>query len=238
MGTKQLEDLTKESLELRATLEKLRKDNRFLQEQASQSIEEVTDYALYMTGERERRQDQIINVKRKNEKEIETIASECTILNENFNKRLKDLQQELEIKKENLREAEEELESLDHIRIKEEEAVDKIKELENSLEQTRTKHSTEIQQMKADFLNEKKKLSNQADTEILKLSKKATEIASSCLNQHAERIQFENQKLRTELLSLLGESDQLQERKQELEQQYLSYLRENEYLDDLRSMRI
>merc|ERR1712168_1051517 len=167
---KQLEDLTKESLELRATLEKLRKDNRFLQEQASQSIEEVTDYALYMTGERERRQDQIINVKRKNEKEIETIASECTILNENFNKRLKDLQQELEIKKENLREAEQELESLDHIRIKEE-AVDKIKELENSLEQTRTKHSTEIQQMKADFLNEKKKLSNQADTEILKLSK-------------------------------------------------------------------
>merc|ERR1712168_755026 len=172
--TKQLEDLTKESLELRATLEKLRKDNRFLQEQASQSIEEVTDYALYMNGERERRQDQIINVKRKNEKEIETIASECTILNENFNKRLKDLQQELEIKKENLREAEDELESLDHIRIKEEEAVDKIKELENSLEQTRTKHSTEIQQMKADFLNEKKKLSNQADTEILKLSKKAT----------------------------------------------------------------
>merc|ERR1712154_270812 len=103
------------------------------------------------------------------------MGSECTILNENFNKRLKDLQQELEIKKENLREAEEELESLDHIRIKEEEAVDKIKELENSLEQTRTKHSTEIQQMKADFLNEKKKLSNQADTEILKLSKKATE---------------------------------------------------------------
>lgn len=123
-------------------------------------------------------------------------------------------------------------------RIKEQEALTKIRELEQALENTRTKHSTEIQQMKADFLNEKRALSNTASHEINKLSKQATEVATKCLTQHAERIQKENQVLRTELLGLLSESDQLQERKVELEGQYLSFLRENEYLDDLQKMRI
>ena len=123
-------------------------------------------------------------------------------------------------------------------RVKEQEALSKIKDLETALENTRTKHSTEIQEMKADFLNEKKSISNQADSEITKLSKKATEVATVCLNQHAERIQIENQKLRTELLGLLSESDALQDRKQELEGQYLAFCRENEYLEDLQRMRI
>merc|ERR1712071_359665 len=115
---------------------------------------------------------------------------------------------------------------------------ERISVLEVELEKTREKHSRDIQQMKAEFLTEKRGLSNKADQEISQLSKQATEVAANCLNQHAERVQKENQHLRTELLALLSESDQLQQRKQDLEQQYLSLTRENEYLDDLKKMRV
>jgi len=236
--TKQLEELTTESENLKETLDKLRKDNFFLQEQASSNIQDTTDYALYMKGEAERRQNHVITVNQRNQKEIETIEQECQQLNEKFDDRLAKYTEELNNKRLELEAAETELSSLDHIKVKENEALTAIAELDAALETTRTKHSTEIQQMKADFLNEKKNLSSQADSEILKLSKKATEVAQDCLNQHAERVQKENQKLRTELLALLSESDQLQTKKEQLEQQYIGFVRENEYLDDLEKMRI
>lgn len=235
---KELDELTANSTDLRSKLDDLRKQNRFLEDEAHKSISETADYALYMKREAENRSNQIISVNQMNKHEIEMIGRECGELNERFSHRLEELKDDLEEKRKRLRGAEEELEGLEYIKLKEKDALSKIKQLETALEQTRTKHSTEIQQMKADFLNEKKSLSNQAESEILKLSKKATEVATTCLNQHAERIQIENQKLRTELLGLLSESDGLQERKQELEQQYLSFLRENEYLDDLQKMRI
>lgn len=236
--TRQLDELMTEGQSLKTTLDKLRKDNHYLREQANKSVEEATDYALYMKGEAERRQNHVISVNQMNQQEVETITRECTQLNEQFNTRLSHLTSELDDKKLLLSTAETELDSLAHVKEKETIALEKIASLEKALEETRTKHSTEIQQMKADFLNEKRSLATQADSEILKLSKKATEVASQCLNNHAERVQKENQKLRTELLALLGESDQLQEKKTELEQQYLSFVRENEYLDDLQKMRI
>merc|ERR1712048_86785 len=223
----QLDSLDSQNAELRQKLDALRKQNRSLEDNANQSISETADYALYMKREAERRSNQIISVNEMNKHEIEIIGEECAELEKRFDQRLEELNKDLDEKKEKLRQANEELS-----------ALDKIKELETSLEAIRTKHSSEIQQMKADFLNEKKNLSNEADKEMSQLSTKATEVAASCLNQHAERIQVENQKLRSELLALLSESDGLQERKVELEQQYLAYVRENEYLDDLQKMRI
>merc|ERR1712048_427982 len=235
----QLDSLDSQNAELRQKLDALRKQNRSLEDNANQSISETADYALYMKREAERRSNQIISVNEMNKHEIEIIGEECCAeLEKRFDERLEELNKDLDEKKEKLRQANEELSSLDYVKEKEKIALDKIKELETSLEAIRTKHSSEIQQMKADFLNEKKNLSNEADKEMSQLSTKATEVAASCLNQHAERIQVENQKLRTELLALLSESDGLQERKVELEQQYLAYVRENEYLDDLQKMRI
>jgi hypothetical protein len=234
----QLDNLSSDSSNLRAQLEGLRKVNRHLEDTANNKISETADYALYMKRESERRSNQIISVNEMNKHEIMMIGEECDELNEKFEQRLNELMSDLEAKKRKLAVAEQDLESLDYIKEKEQQAKEQIKQLETALETTRTKHSTEIQQMKADFLNEKKSLSNAAEGEITKLSKKATEVATNCLNQHAERIQVENQKLRTELLGLLSESDGLQDRKQELEQQYLSFCRENEYLEDLQKMRI
>lgn len=73
---KQLDGLVAESMELRSTLEKLRRDCHFLGEQANQSIEEATDYSLYMRGEAERRQNLVISVNQQNRNEIQRIEQE------------------------------------------------------------------------------------------------------------------------------------------------------------------
>lgn len=235
---KQLDDLTMESNQLRGTLEVLRKDNHFLREEANKSVEAATEYSLYMKSEAERRRNDVLSVNQKNQKDIAQLDRECEVLTVNFNKQLTEMTNELESKKVKLAEAKEKLASLDHVTEKEKLALQQINDLEKNLEETRTKHSQEIQQMKADFLKEKRNFTEETDNDVLALSKRATEIATICLNQHAERVQKENQKLRTELLALLSESEQLQQRKQQLEQQYLSLTRENEYLDDLQNMRV
>jgi len=234
----ELDILTTDNTQLRETLEQLRRDNHFLQEQANKSVEEATDYSMYMKGRAEEHQKDVLTVNQRNQHEIKHITEECKTLTAQFEGRMEKLTEELQAKKLILSQAEDELTSLDHVKVKESEALERITSLEHELEKTRTKHSQEIQQMKAEFLSEKKSIAEQANNDILQLSKKATEVAASCLNQHAERVQKENQHLRTELLALLSESDQLQQRKQDLEQQYLSLTRENEYLDDLKKMRV
>ena len=235
---KQLDELTGESNELRDTLEQLRRDSHFLRQQIDSSVEEHTDYKLYMEKRNNDRSEDILSVNQKHRTELAQITEECKTTTEQFNNRMEKLQDELGKKKLELTRITTELEKLDHIKIKEQDALQRISSLEVELEATRTKHSQDIQQMKSEFLKEKKNLSEEADTEILHLSKKATEVAANCLNQHAERVQKENQHLRTELLALLSESDQLQQRKTDLEQQYLNLIRENEYLDDLKKMRV
>ena len=235
---KQLDELTTESAQLRDTLEQLRRDSHFLRQQIDSSVEEHTDYKLYMEKRNNDRSGDILSVNSKNRAELEQITQECKATTEQFNNRMEKLQDELGKKKIELKNVTEDLEKLDYIKVKEQEALERISSLEVELESTRAKHSQDIQQMKAEFLKEKKVLSEQADQDILQLSKKATEVAANCLNQHAERVQKENQHLRTELLALLSESDQLQQRKTDLEQQYLNLIRENEYLDDLTKMRV
>lgn len=235
---KQLDELTSESTQLRDTLEQLRRDSHFLRGQIDSSVEEHTDYKLYMEKRNDDRSDDILSVNGKNRVELKQITEECKATTQQFNGRMEKLQDELGKKKLELSRVGDDLEKLDYIKIKEQEALERISTLEVELESTRAKHSFDIQQMKAEFLKEKKSLSEQADTDILQLSKQATEVAANCLNQHAERVQKENQHLRTELLALLSESDQLQQRKTDLEQQYLNLIRENEYLDDLKKMRV
>jgi len=235
---KQLDELTTESTTLRDTLEQLRRDSHFLRGQIDSSVEEHTDYKLYMEKRNNDRSSDILSVNAKNRSELAQITEECKATSEQFNSRMEKLNDELGKKKLELSRVGDELEKLDHIKIKEQEAMERISVLEVELEKTREKHSRDIQQMKAEFLTEKRGLSNKADQEISQLSKQATEVAANCLNQHAERVQKENQHLRTELLALLSESDQLQTRKTDLEQQYLNLIRENEYLDDLKKMRV
>jgi len=234
----ELDALSTDNNQLRETLEQLRRDNHFLQEQANKSVEEATDYSMYMKGRAEEHQNDVLTVNQRNTQEMSVITEECKTLTGRFEDRMEKLTEELAAKKLLLSRATEELTSLDHVKFKETEALEKIKSLDAELEKTRAKHSQEIQLMKAEFLSEKKSIAEEANQNILQLSKKATEVAANCLNQHAERVQKENQHLRTELLALLSESDQLQQRKQDLEQQYLSLTRENEYLDDLKKMRV
>jgi len=137
-----------------------------------------------------------------------------------------------------LKQAEQELESLDYIKKLEQNAEKKVVDLEKTIEEARAKHSQEIQLMKAEFLKEKKSTADHSHADFAKLSKEASRVAAECLTSHAERISVENQKLRTELLALLSESESLQNRKSTLQQQYTSLVRENEYLDDLKNMRV
>ena len=113
----QLDNLSSDSSNLRAQLEGLRKVNRHLEDTANNKISETADYALYMKRESERRSNQIISVNEMNKHEIMMIGEECDELNEKFEQRLNELMSDLEAKKRKLAVAEQDLESLDYIKI-------------------------------------------------------------------------------------------------------------------------
>lgn len=114
--SEQLAELNQQNSNLKEKLNELRLQNRHLEETANQSIGEQADYSMYMRDVRDRRSKDVIRVNDRNKQDIFKIGQECEELEKRFAKTFEDLNLDLEEKKKQLVEAEEELSSLDYIK--------------------------------------------------------------------------------------------------------------------------
>jgi len=159
------------------------------------------------------------------------------IMEEEFNEKEKALKDLLLEKQNLLTKTTQELSELGSYKQLQTEQLTSIRDLEREVMQLRSKHSETIQQLKAQFLHDKKEYQQDSESKIQTLEKKANKEAIMCLTEHTNKIKLENRHLRKELLELIHRTRALQEHKLELEEQKRQLLREQQYSSDLKKLR-
>merc|ERR1712243_184582 len=117
------------------------------------------------------------------------------IMEEEFNEKEKALKDLLLEKQNLLTKTTQELSELGSYKQLQTEQLTSIRDLEREVMQLRSKHSETIQQLKAQFLHDKKEYQQDSESKIQTLEKKANKEAIMCLTEHTNKIKLENRHL-------------------------------------------
>ena len=234
---KEHDGLTLELANLKKEVDELRRENEFLQNEAQQTRVESHEYMSYMAKKTHKRQTTIISLSDQNQKELEKINRQKQIMLTDYEEKKNALKNELLEKENMLAKATREFGELTEYQELREDQLKKIKQLERQILKMRGEHSDLIQQLKADFLQEKAQYTIDSEEKIKQLAQEANKKAVKCLAEHADNIKQENRALRAELMQLIKRSRVLVEHKKELEEQKKELVREQQYSEDIRKLR-
>lgn len=233
----ELNTVTAELENAKKKVEDLRKDNEWLQQEAQKVRIESHEYMSYMEKKTSKRQTSIVTLSDHNKQEIRNIQLQRQVMEEEFDEKKKALEALLLEKQHLLEKTNQELNDLQEYKNLQTEQLTKIRDLERQVNEMRAHHTHTIQQLKADFLRQKREYQIDSDTRIQSLEKKANKEAMQCLTDHTNHIKLENRALRQELLSLIQTTRALNEHQKELEDQRRQLLREQNYASDLKKLR-
>ncbi|KAH9512866.1 hypothetical protein Btru_036794 [Bulinus truncatus] len=233
----ELEKVTIQLEEAKKRVNDLKKENEWLQNEAQNIRIENHEYMSYMEKKTSKRQTTIITLSDHNREEIRNIELQKQKMEEDFDKKKKTLENILLEKQHLLQKTHQELQDLQEYKDLQLDQQNKIKELEQEVIKMRGHHTKCVQQMKEDFLKEKKEYLQDSETRVQTQEKKANQEALQCLSEHTNKIKIENRHLRQELLQLIKTSRALNEHKSTLEEQKRQLLREQSYANDLRKLR-
>ena len=234
---KEFDGLTLNLLSLKKEVDELRAENEFLQTEAQQTRVESHEYMSYMAKKTHKRQTTIITLSDQNQKELEKINRQKEIMLADYEAKKNRLKNEVLEKENMLVKATKEFADLTEYQELRDEQMKKIKQLERQILKMRGEHSDTIQQLKADFLQEKSQYTIDSEEKIKQLAREANKKAVKCLAEHADSIKQENRALRAELMQLIKKSRVLVEHKKELEGQKKELIREQQYSEDIRKLR-
>ncbi|XP_076458449.1 coiled-coil domain-containing protein 166-like [Babylonia areolata] len=237
MLQEELAKVTKELEDSKKRVDDLRHENDWLQQEAQKVRIESHEYMSYMEKKTSKRQTTIITLSDHNKQEIRNIQLQRQTMEEEFDEKKKALEALLLEKQHLLQKTEQELTDLQEYKNLQTEQLTKIRDLERQVSEMRSHHTHTIQQLKSDFLRQKREYQSDSDNRIQSLEKKANKEAMQCLTDHTNHIKLENRELRQELLSLIQTTRALNEHQKELEEQRRQLLREQNYTQDLKKLR-
>lgn len=233
----QYENAWKQLQEVRNNVERLRKEHIRLTDEASNIRLETHEYMNYMEKKTSKRQNMIVSLNDQNQKEIEKIKEEERQITEEFERQKDELRDKILTKETQLANTQLELNNLEEYRELQQKQSDRIAELQGQVAKMQVEHSETIQQLKAQFLDEKKAFEEESEATISALAKQAKKEASDCLNKHTENIKKENREMRQELMDLIERTRALHLHKIKLEKQKKELTRELQYNEDVKIIR-
>jgi len=233
----QYENAWKQLQDVRNNVERLRKEHIRLTDEASNIRVETHEYMNYMEKKTSKRQNMIVSLNDQNQKEIEKIKEEERQLTEEFERQKDELREKILIKENQLAATQLELNNLEEYRELQQKQSERIAELQGQVAKMQIEHSETIQQLKAQFLDEKKAFEEESEATISALAKQAKKEASDCLNKHTENIKKENREMRQELMDLIERTRALHLHKIKLEKQRKELTRELQYNEDVKVIR-
>lgn len=233
----QYENAWKQLQDVRNNVERLRKEHIRLTDEASNIRVETHEYMNYMEKKTSKRQNMIVSLNDQNQKEIEKIKEEERQLTEEFERQKEELREKILIKENQLAATQLELNNLEEYRELQQKQSERIAELQGQVAKMQIEHSETIQQLKAQFLDEKKAFEEESEATISALAKQAKKEASDCLNKHTENIKKENREMRQELMDLIERTRALHLHKIKLEKQKKELTRELQYNEDVKTIR-
>ncbi|XP_041363057.1 basal body-orientation factor 1-like [Gigantopelta aegis] len=233
----ELQKITDELENAKIKVDDLRKENDWLQTEAHKVRVESHEYMSFIEKKTSKRQTTIITLSDHNKQEIRNIQIQKQMMEEDFDDKKKALENLLLEKEHLLEKTTQELNDLQEYKDLQTEQLTKIRDLEKDVKQMRAKHSEAIQQLKSDFLKQKREFQSDSENRIHSLETKANKEALQCLIDHTNRIKVENRQLRRELLGLIQKTRVLHQHGTSLEEQKRQLLCEQQYANDLKKLR-
>merc|ERR1711915_255020 len=151
------------------------------QDEASNIRLETHEYMNYMEKKTSKRQNMIVSLNDQNQKEIEKIKEEERQITEEFERQKEELRDKILTKETQLANTQLELNNLEEYRELQQKQSDRIAELQGQVPKMQVEHPETIQQLKAQFLDEKKAFEEESEATIAALAKQAKKEASDCL---------------------------------------------------------
>lgn len=234
----QLESITVELKNTRLQVEELKHENDFLQQEAQQIRVETHEYLTYVSKKSQKRQAAVISLSDRNTEKIHEIQAKKEEAIYDYDKQKEELSNIILNKEAELTNIRNELSDLHEYQVLQEEQEAEILTLEKRMAEMRIKHNEAVQKLKGKFLEDKNSFQKEAEEELKELSKEAKKDAHQCLQDHSVKIKFENRALRKELLELIQKTRALHKHKLDLEEQRKILIREQEYAKNLQKIRI
>lgn len=113
----------------------------------------------------------------------------------------------------------------------------KIKQLEQEVMQQRHEHSEQLQQRKAQFIDEKQQVHVRSHNKIAEMGAQANKEAEQQLVEYALKTRADNRNLRQTLLALINKSRATQERIRQLQAEQRQLLAEQKLAHDMRTLK-
>ncbi|KAL2079474.1 hypothetical protein ACEWY4_025218 [Coilia grayii] len=234
---KEYDILTNTLLNLKRTLENLRKENEFLQNEVNQTRMESHEYMSYMSKRTQKRQKAIVTLSDQNHQQLESLREQREELLAKYEEQACELKQKILEKENELALLNLEIAELREFKSLQQQQLSCIAELEKEVVSMRCHHSEALQALKSDFLAEKERYQTQAQKEVNDLAMAANKEASKCLLSHTQEVAQENRHLRGELQQLIQRAHALQRHQGHLRAQQRQLLLEKEYVQELRRLR-
>ncbi|XP_070977399.1 coiled-coil domain-containing protein 166 [Oncorhynchus clarkii lewisi] len=222
---------------LKRKVEKLRRENEFLQNEANQTRMESQEYISYMSKRTQKRQSAIVTLSDQNHQALEALKRQREENLDKYQEQANDLKKEILEKENELALLNIEIAELREFKSLQQQQLGRIAELEREVTSMHCRHSESLQALKAGFLNEKERYEAQAKQKIQALALAANREASRCLLSHTRAVSLENQHLREELQQLIQRAHSLRGLQDQLQAQRQQLLLEREYVRELRRLR-
>ncbi|XP_012987409.1 coiled-coil domain-containing protein 121 isoform X2 [Esox lucius] len=222
---------------LKRNVEKLRRENEFLQNEANQTRMESQEYMSYMSKWTQKRQSAIITLSDQNHQELEALKKQREESLGKYQKQANELKKEILEKENELALLNIEIAELREFKSLQQQQLGRIAELEKEVISMHCRHSESLQALKAGFLSEKERYEAQANDTVQALTLAANREASRCLLAHTREVSSENQHLREELQQLIQRAHSLRDHQDQLQVQRQKLLLERDYVRELRCLR-
>ncbi|XP_070291059.1 coiled-coil domain-containing protein 166 isoform X2 [Salvelinus sp. IW2-2015] len=188
---------------LKRKVEKLRRENEFLQNEANQTRMESQEYMSYMSKRTQKRQSAIVTLSDQNHQALEALKRQREETLDKYQEQANELKKEILEKENELALLNIEIAELREFKSLQQQQLGRIAELEREVTSMHCRHSESLQALKAGFLSEKERYEAQAKQKIQALALAANREASRCLLSHTRAVSLENQHLREELQQLI-----------------------------------
>ncbi|XP_035639894.1 coiled-coil domain-containing protein 166 isoform X1 [Oncorhynchus keta] len=222
---------------LKRKVEKLRRENEFLQNEANQTRMESQEYMSYMSKRTQKRQSAIVTLSDQNHQAQENLKRQREENLDKYQEQANELKKEILEKENELALLNIEIAELREFKSLQQQQLGRIAELEREVTSMHCRHSESLQALKAGFLSEKERYEAQAKQKIQALALAANREASRCLMSHTRAVSLENQHLREELQQLIQRAHSLRGLQDQLQAQRQQLLLEREYVRELRRLR-
>ena len=233
----ELEKINADILVYKEKVNEIRRENEWLIDEIGTTKRDSQQYISYLVDNTSKKQTTISKLTEMSKEQIEAIEKEKRRIEEHYGKIKEDIKQSILEMESSLLKKTKELEKLQDYKVRQREQEQRIRDLKQSIKDTKISHHTQMEEQKIKFLEEKLTFQKNAESRIASMQKQAFQEAMHCLEQENFRVKSENTAQRQELIEVMKRTKSLQAFRERLMEQNRVLKQDREFTQKLNALR-